>query len=79
MSEPIPSPALIQPALPLPRLAERTYLWAVTALGGLAAGALMVFAIATQSGADAERIAGGGSYAETLVSALAVAQSRRTH
>jgi hypothetical protein len=78
MSDPISSPALIQPGLPLPRLVERGYLWAVAALGGLATGALMIFAVATQSSADAERIAGGSSYAETLVSALAVAQARRT-
>ena len=77
MNDPISSPLLIQPSLP--RLVERSYLWAIAALGGLATGALMVFAVATQSSADAERVAGGGSYSETLVSALAVAQARRTH
>ncbi|MCJ2037121.1 hypothetical protein [Methylobacterium sp. J-068] len=45
-------------AVPLPRAVQQAYLWVVTGLGGVATIALFVFAVATQSGADAERIAG---------------------
>ncbi|WP_264046087.1 hypothetical protein [Methylobacterium flocculans] len=45
-------------AVPLPRAVQQAYLWVVAGLGGLATIGLFVFAVATQSSADAERIAG---------------------
>jgi hypothetical protein len=59
---------------------QQAYLWVVAALGGLATVALFVFAVATQSGADAERIAGaqesGRSGLATLVGNLAAMHGR---
>ena len=78
MNDPISSSILIaETPIAAPRLFERVGLWTLATLGGLATGALMIFAVATQSSADAERIGGGASYAETLVGALAAAQGRR--
>lgn len=54
-------------AVPLPRAMQQAYLWVVAGVGGLATVALFVFAVATQSGADAERIAGSGTGPATLI------------
>ncbi|WP_375465458.1 hypothetical protein [uncultured Methylobacterium sp.] len=64
--------------VPLPRVVERAGLWLLATLGGTSLAAILVFAVATQSSAEAERLAGKGSgYTATLVSALAVAHARR--
>jgi hypothetical protein len=67
-------------AVPLPRALQQAYLWVVTALGGLATVALFVFAVATQSGADAERIVGGQggdrSSLATMIGNLAATHGR---
>ena len=67
-------------AVPLPRVMQQAYLWIVAGLSGLATIALFVFAVATQSGADAERIAGaqgsGRSNLATLVGSLAAMHGR---
>ncbi|KQP31610.1 hypothetical protein ASF49_09155 [Methylobacterium sp. Leaf104] len=67
-------------AVPLPRAMQQAYLWVVAAIGGLATVALFVFAVATQSGADAERIAGAQESARsglaTLVGNLAALHGR---
>jgi hypothetical protein len=61
----------------VPKVAEQAYLGLVASLGGLAAAALLIFAVATQSAADAERIAGAepGSVT-TLVAAFAATHGR---
>lgn len=65
-------------SVPIPRVVERAYLWLVAALGGTSLAAILVFAVATSSGAEAERIAGSnGGYAAALVAAMAGAQARR--
>lgn len=64
-------------AVPMPKALERATLWLFASLGGVAATAILVFAVATQSGADAERIAGvqtGGVNA--FVSSLAATHGR---
>ncbi|KQT93105.1 hypothetical protein ASG60_06790 [Methylobacterium sp. Leaf469] len=62
---------------PIPKVVQQASLWT---FGGLATLALFVFAVATQSGADAERIAemrtGGDSAPSALVKAFAVAHGR---
>ena len=67
-------------AVPLPRAVQQAYLWVITGLGGLATIALFVFAVATQSGADAERIAaaqnGERSSLGTLIGNLAATHGR---
>ena len=67
-------------AVPLPRVMQQAYLWAMAGLGGIATGALFVFAVATQSGADAERIASAGESGQsglaTLVGNLAATHGR---
>ncbi len=69
----IPDPAA---AVRLPRALERAGLWTIGAVSGVATFALLVFAVATQSSTDAERIAGTGDYAAGLVAALATTQAR---
>ena len=65
-------------SVPIPRVVERAYLWLLAALGGTSLAALLIFAVATSSSAEAERIAGSdGGYAATLVSAMAGAQAHR--
>ncbi len=79
MNDPSPSPLFIPEhpaAVRLPRTLERAGLWTLGCIGSLATLSLLVFAVATQSSADAERIAGTGSYGAGLVSALAIAQAR---
>ncbi|MBO1018923.1 MULTISPECIES: hypothetical protein [unclassified Methylobacterium] len=65
-------------AVPVPRVVQQAYFWVVSALGGLATIALLVFAVATQSNTDAERIAEtkGRSSINALVGALAVTHGR---
>lgn len=64
-------------AVPLPRAVQQAYLWVITGLGGLATVALFVFAVATQSSADAERIAGArASGVSSLVGHLAATHGR---
>ncbi|MFD0935267.1 hypothetical protein ACFQ12_08720, partial [Methylobacterium trifolii] len=58
-------------AVPMHRAVEKASLWLAGAACGLATAALLVFAVATESGTEAERIArSGGGYAVSLVSAL---------
>lgn len=79
MNDPSPSPLYISEhpaAVRLPRTLERACLWTIGTIGGLATCGLLVFAVATQSSADAERIAGTSDYATGLVAALATAQAR---
>ncbi|WP_375454434.1 hypothetical protein [uncultured Methylobacterium sp.] len=60
--------------VPIPRIVARAY---VRLVGATALLAVFVFAVASQNSLDAGRIAGAeGGYAASLVSALAVAQSR---
>ncbi|MHC2088208.1 hypothetical protein [Methylobacterium sp.] len=65
-------------AVPVPRVVQQAYFWVVSALGGVATIALLVFAVATQSNTDAERIAEtkGRSSINALVGALAVTHGR---
>lgn len=79
MNDPSPSPLFIpnhSAAVRLPRTLERAGIWTLGALGSLATLDLLVFAVESQSSADAERIAATGDYAAGLVSALAVSQAR---
>jgi hypothetical protein len=79
MNDPSPSPLyIVDPAstVRIPRMLERAFLWTLGGLGSLATLGLLVFAVATQSGADSERIVGTSDYATGLVSALATAQAR---
>lgn len=67
-------------AVPLPRAMQQAYLWVITGLGGAATVALFVFAVATQSNADAERIVDaqsvGRSGLATLVGNFAAIHGR---
>ncbi|MFD1300539.1 hypothetical protein [Methylobacterium marchantiae] len=65
-------------SVPVSRAVQQAYLWLVATLGGVATVALLVFAVATQSSADAERISGekGRSSVHSLVGALAVTHGR---
>jgi hypothetical protein len=83
MNDTSPPPLLLNEnsvAVPLPRVMQQAYLWVVAGIGGVATVALFVFAVATQSGADAERIAGAqesrGSSLATLVGNLAATHGR---
>ena len=64
-------------AVPIPKLVQQAYVWS---FGGLATLVLLVFGVATQSSADAERIVGmrtgGGSAPAALVNAFAVGHGR---
>lgn len=80
MNDHSPSPLYLgesPAAVPIPRAVVRAYLYLVAGLGGATTAGLLVFAVATDSSASAERIARSGSYGQTLVAALAVSQSRR--
>ncbi|MGU3540942.1 hypothetical protein [Methylobacterium sp. A54F] len=82
MNDPGSSPLYIAEraaAVPVPRAVEKAYLWAVAALGGAAAGALLIFAVATQSSTDAERIVSAGSPLDALVGAFAASQGRKAY
>lgn len=65
-------------AVPIPKAIQQAYLWVMAALGGFAAMGVLVFAVATQSGADAERIAGtrSDSTLSILTSALGATHGR---
>lgn len=64
-------------SVPLPRSFQKFSLWLVGALGVATTGILLIFAVATQSGADAERIAGSqGEGVRSLVSAIAATHGR---
>lgn len=67
-------------AVPLPRAVQQVFLRVVASIGGLATLSLFVFAVATQSGADAERIAsaqnGDRSGLSALVGSLAATHGR---
>jgi hypothetical protein len=64
-------------AVPIPKVVQQAYVWA---FGGLATLVILVFAVATQSNADAARITGlrdgATSASTTLVNAFAVAHGR---
>ncbi|NEU11528.1 hypothetical protein G3T14_05225 [Methylobacterium sp. BTF04] len=60
-------------AVPIPRAVQQAYFWGVAGLGAVAAIAVFVFAVATQSGTDAERIV--GVRADTTLSALTSAMA----
>lgn len=84
MNDPSPTPLYIgeNPAtVPVHRAVEKAYLWVLAALGGTAAASLIVFAVATQCGSDAERIANadasGTGYLGSLVTALAAGHGRK--
>ncbi|MDR7037466.1 MULTISPECIES: hypothetical protein [Methylobacterium] len=82
MNDPSPTPLYIgenSGTVPIHRAVEKAYLWVLAALGGTAAAGLVVFAVATQCGSDAERIANatGSGYLETLVTALAANHGRK--
>ena len=84
MNDPSPTPLYVGEspvAVPIPRAFERAYLWLVAGLGGVATAGLLIVAVATQSNADAERIAAsqasGSRYLDTLVSAMATGQGRK--
>lgn len=78
LSQPHPFLAENPAAVPIETAARQAYAWLVAALGGSAAVALLVFAVATQSGADAERIAGAGGRSSLpgLIGHLAAAHGR---
>lgn len=81
MSDSSPPPLFLNDnpaAVPIPRAVQQAYLWLVAGLGGLAAMTLLVFAVATQSSADAERITGakGRTSVHALVGALSVTHGR---
>lgn len=63
-------------AVPLPKAVQQAYLWVVALIGGTAAMGLFVFAVATQSDADAKRISNGGSTLSVLTGSLAVMHGR---
>ncbi len=63
-------------AVPLPKAVQQVYLGVVSLIGGVAALALFVFAVATQSDADARRISNGGSTLTVLTEAMAVMHGR---
>lgn len=82
MNDPTPSPLYIgesPAAVPVPRVVERAYLWAVGGVGGLATALLLMFAVANQSGMEADRIAAsaGDGYMGSLLSAMASGHSRK--
>ncbi|AWN44168.1 hypothetical protein U8607_11835 [Methylobacterium durans] len=84
MNDPSPTPLYIGEnpvTVPVHRAVEKAYLWALAAIGGTAAAGLVVFAVATQCGSDAERMANadaaGSGYLGTLVTALAVNHGRK--
>lgn len=63
-----------QDAVTAPRAAYRAYLALVAACGGLVTGGMLMMSVASNSGAEAERIASmqDDGYAATLVAALSV-------
>lgn len=64
-------------AIPLPGFAEQLTAWLVGVAATGIAILVVVFAVATQSGADAERIAGSrDSGVSALVSAIAASHGR---
>ncbi|WP_336487190.1 hypothetical protein [Methylobacterium nigriterrae] len=86
MNDPSPTPLYIGEspvAVPIPRAFVKAYLWVLAGFGGAATAALLVFAVATQSSSEAERIAGarssGSSYIGTLVSAFAAQHGRKAY
>ena len=61
----------------IPRAAEQAYLGLLAGLSGLATAALLIFAVATQSSADAERIASSnGAGVSALVASFAATHGR---
>ncbi|WP_155911999.1 hypothetical protein [Methylobacterium sp. 77] len=81
MSDSSPNPLFLDEnpaAVPFPRILQQTYIWVLSMLCGIVTVALLVFAVATQSSGDAERIADmkGRSSMSSLVGALAVTYGR---
>lgn len=81
MSDSSPPPLFLNEnpvAVPVPKLVQQAYVWLIAGLAGMATIALLVFAVATQSGGDAERIAGaeGRSGLATLIGAMAASHGR---
>ncbi len=80
MSDLSPNPffSIETPSSPIvPQVAEQAYFGLLASVGAIVAAALLVFAVATQSDADAERIVSAepGSVA-TLVGAFAASHGR---
>jgi len=61
-----------------PRAAMRAYLALVAAVGGVVTSGMLMMSVATNSGAEADRIASmqDGGYAATLVAALSINLSK---
>ncbi|MBX9932902.1 MAG: hypothetical protein K2Y56_15400 [Methylobacterium sp.] len=79
MNDPSQPPLFLDDAIsvPLARSFQKVSLWLVGGVGAATAGMLLVFAVATQSGADAERIAGSqGDGLKGLISAIAATHGR---
>lgn len=81
MIQPDPAPMCLsepQAIAAAPRAAQRAYLALVAALGGMATAGMLMMSIATNSGAEAGRIASmqDEDYAATLVAALTVNLSK---
>ena len=82
MNDPSPSPLYLgesPAAVPIPRVVERAYVWAVGGLGGLATALLLMFAVANQSSTEADRIAASAAdgYMGSLLSAMASGHGRK--
>lgn len=62
---------------PIPRSIQQAYLWAIGGIGTVAAAAVLIVAVATQSGADSERIAGSSpDGVKGLLSAIVATHGR---
>ena len=61
----------------IPRAAEQAYLGLLAGFGGLVTAAILIFAVATQSSADAERIArADGTGVSTFVASFVASHGR---
>lgn len=80
MNEPSPTSVFLvdnSTTAHIPRAAEKAYLGLLAGIGGLLTAGLLIVAVATQSSADAERIAtADGRSVGTLVAAFAASHGR---
>ena len=64
-------------SVPVPHSIQRAYLWLLSTLGIAAAALVVMFAVATQSNADSERIArSDGSGVKAVISAIVATHGR---